>query len=93
MYIYIYTYIQQHIINGARGVSPSNYPGFFLDMTVTPIYDVISASLKQHGDNEYKKIYDDFNEFFWSPSCMRFKIHDSVDLESRDFMEVIYTNT
>jgi callose synthase len=71
--------MQEHIINSSRGVSPSTYPGFFLDMVVTPIYDVVAASLKIHGDNEFKKIYDDFNEFFWSPSCIRYRIHDSVE--------------
>jgi callose synthase len=71
--------MQEHIINSSRGVSPSTYPGYFLDMVVTPIYDVIAESLKKHGDNEFKKTYDDFNEFFWSPSCMRFKIHDSAE--------------
>ena len=71
--------MQEHIINSSRGVSPSTYPGYFLDMVVTPIYDVIAESLKKSGDNQFKKTYDDFNEFFWSPSCMRFKIHDSVE--------------
>ena len=71
--------MQEHIINSSRGVSPSTYPGYFLDMVVTPIYDVIAESLKKHGDNEFKKTYDDFNEFFWSPSCMRYKIHDNLD--------------
>jgi 1,3-beta-glucan synthase subunit FKS1, domain-1 len=71
--------MQEHIINSSRGVSPSTYPGYFLDMVVTPIYDVIAESLKKSGDNEYKKTYDDFNEFFWSPSCMRYKIHDNAE--------------
>ena len=71
--------MQEHIINSSRGVSPSTYPGYFLDMVVTPIYDVIAASLKKSGDNEFKKTYDDFNEFFWSPSCMRYRIHDTAD--------------
>ena len=68
--------MQEHIINCSRGHHPYAYPGFFLDMVVSPIYDVVAASLKQHGDHEYKKTYDDFNEFFWSPSCMRYRIHD-----------------
>ena len=71
--------MQEHIINSSRGVSPSTYPGYFLDMVVTPIYEVIAASLKKSGDNEFKKTYDDFNEFFWSPSCMRYRIHDTAD--------------
>ena len=71
--------MQEHIINNSRGASPSTYPGFFLDMVVTPIYDVIATSLKSHGDHDQKKIYDDFNEFFWSPSCMRYRIHEVAD--------------
>ena len=71
--------MQEHIINSSRGVSPSTYPGYFLDMVVTPIYEVIAASLKKSEDNEFKKTYDDFNEFFWSPSCMRYRIHDTAD--------------
>ena len=59
-------------------------------MVVTPIYDVIAESLKKHGDNEFKKTYDDFNEFFWSPSCMRYKIHDSV--EDAEIGAVLYNN-
>ena len=76
--------MQEHIINTSRGHHPYTYPGFFLDMVVSPIYDVVSASLKTHGDHELKKTYDDFNEFFWSPACMRYRIHDdfSEDPES-----------
>jgi hypothetical protein len=48
-------------------------------MVVTPIYDVIAGSLKKNCDNEHKKTYDDFNEFFWSPVCLRFKTHDSAE--------------
>jgi callose synthase len=71
--------MQEHVFNSSRGVFPSTYPGYFLDMVVTPIYDVVSSSLKKSCDNEYKKTYDDFNEFFWSPACMRFKIHDNIE--------------
>ena len=52
------------------------YPGYFLDMVVTPIYEVISSSFKKSGDNETKMIYDDFNEFFWSPQCLQFRIFE-----------------
>jgi hypothetical protein len=66
-------------MNRSRGISPNTYPGFYLDMVVTPIYDVIAGSLKKNCDNEHKKTYDDFNEFFWSPVCLRYKTHDSAE--------------
>lgn len=71
--------IQEHMRNCSRGISPNIYPGFYLDMVVTPIYDVVAASLKKNCDTEHKKTYDDFNEFFWSPACLKFKTYDSAE--------------
>lgn len=51
------------------------YPGYFLDMVVTPIYDVVSKSLKSGGDHCDRKTYDDFNEFFWSSDCFQYAHH------------------
>ena len=82
--------MQENIFNISRGISPTTYPGYYLDMVVTPIYDIIASSMKKSGDNEYKKTYDDFNEFFWSPSCLKYKIHDNTeDLESGDVIQGI----
>lgn len=79
--------MQEHMLNTSRGVSPSTYPGYYLDMVVTPMYEVVAASLRRNEDNEHKKTYDDFNEFFWSPSCMRYQIHDgSGDAETGTFI-------
>jgi hypothetical protein len=59
------------------------YPGYFLDHVVTPIYEVIATALRSKGDHEHRKTYDDFNEFFWSPKCLRFSLSDysKEDLE------------
>eukprot|EP01041_Mallomonas_annulata_P000789 gene789-1528_t len=54
----------------------SLYPGFYLDMVVTPIYDVVAASMKSKGDHIHKKMYDDFNEFFWSPTSLQYSHRD-----------------
>ncbi|KAJ1401383.1 hypothetical protein B484DRAFT_437833, partial [Ochromonadaceae sp. CCMP2298] len=43
------------------------YPGFYLDMVVTPLFEVISSAMKKGGDHRERKTYDDFNEFFWAP--------------------------
>lgn len=55
---------------------PGRYPGFYLDMVVTPLYDVVAEALKGHGDHIIKKTYDDFNEFFWDPSCILYSVHE-----------------
>jgi hypothetical protein len=54
----------------------SRYPGYFLDMVITPMYDAIAAGMKGGSDHNERKTYDDFNEFFWSPSCLSYSIHD-----------------
>ena len=54
---------------------PGRYPGFYLDMVVTPLYEVVAESLKGHGDHRLTKTYDDFNEFFWDPQCLLYSVH------------------
>ena len=56
--------MEEHIINSSRGVSPSTYPGYFLDMVVTPIYDVIAESLKKHVIMSSKKLMMILMNFF-----------------------------
>ena len=34
------------------------------------------------GDHASRKTYDDFNEFFWSPSCLQYAHHHAVIEES-----------
>jgi len=58
------------------------YPGYFLDMVVTPMYDVVAAQLKSGGDHADKKTYDDFNEFFWSQDCLKYRIFEDFEEDS-----------
>jgi callose synthase len=60
------------------------YPGYFLDHVITPIYEVMATALQKKTDHEGRKTYDDFNEFFWSPSCLRYEIIHSK-LDSNEF--------
>lgn len=51
---------------------PGRYPGFYLDMVITPLYEVVAKAIKTaHG-----MTYDDFNEFFWSPHCLEYELHN-----------------
>lgn len=56
------------------GDTPNLYGGYFLDHVVTPIYEVVTRKKKRGGgsDHQYKLNYDDFNEFFWTPTCLIF---------------------
>lgn len=56
----------------------NKYPGFFLDMVITPLYEVVARSLTKNVDHCERKIYDDFNEFFWSPTCLKYRLYDIV---------------
>lgn len=59
-------------------VNKEMYPGYFLDMVVTPIYEVVAAGLSKKGDHNDKKTYDDFNEFFWDAKCLAYRLVDHV---------------
>ena len=71
--------MEDHLSLAAKKHFASNnvvfYPGYFLDMVVTPIYDVVCKSLKSGGDHSDHKTYDDFNEFFWSSDCLQYAHH------------------
>lgn len=68
----------EHIENQSniKNIQNDSYPGFFLDMCITPIYEVVSKSLNNNSDHNHRKTYDDFNEFFWSTSCLRYRIYN-----------------
>lgn len=57
------------------GVKRQVYHGYYLDMTVTPMYNTVQSAMRGPGDHKDKKTYDDFNEFFWSPECLRYPHH------------------
>lgn len=58
------------------GDTPNLYGGYFLDHVVTPIYEVVTRKQGTKGrrstDHAGKLNYDDFNEFFWTPTCLVF---------------------
>jgi len=55
------------------------YAGHFLDHVVTPIYKIVCKSMKSSTDHQEKRNYDDYNEFFWSPNCLRYSYSTSAD--------------
>jgi hypothetical protein len=46
------------------------FPGHFLDHTVSPLYKVVKNASAVKKDHPFKRNYDDFNEFFWTPECL-----------------------
>lgn len=83
--------MQEHIErkysgNGQLQGAPK-YPGFFLDMVVTPMYEVVAEAMKKPSDHFDKMTYDDFNEFFWSPSCLMYSLYpmDEAALEDSGY--------
>ena len=82
--------MQEHISRQGRS-TPTLYPGHFLDMVITPMYEVIAPALANRGDHATKKIYDDFNEFFWSPLCLAYHIHDPMSLDDMEDTEVKFS--
>jgi len=69
----------------------SLYAGYFTDNVVFPIYDILAKSMKSIADHQDKRNYDDFNEFFWSRECLKYRycsIHEDLDIE--DMMNTPY---
>ncbi|GLD91630.1 hypothetical protein PINS_up000163 [Pythium insidiosum] len=57
----------------------SREPGFFLDTVVTPLYNLIQSQMSSRLDHQDRHNYDDFNEFFWNPACLRYDYkHEDV---------------
>lgn len=84
-------YQKQHF-SGVNG----KYPGFYLDMVVTPIYEIIAKSVTKSVDHSERKIYDDFNEFFWSSDCLNCKLRLrplGTSIESAEKVSDEYDNT
>ncbi len=63
---------------GKDGISL--YAGHFLDHVITPIWE---TALNNHSNEDHVKAknYDDFNEFFWSPTCLAYS-YCAADLDS-----------
>lgn len=67
--------MEEHIYQkGSFGATNGKYPGFYLDMVIIPIYEIISKSVTSVVDHAERKIYDDFNEFFWNIDCLKYSL-------------------
>ncbi|CAN0060689.1 unnamed protein product, partial [Hapterophycus canaliculatus] len=78
---FLFHKMMQHNVSMKEGGgdTPNLYGGYFLDHVVTPIYEVVTRKQKRKGrgggrstDHAGKLNYDDFNEFFWTPTCLVF---------------------
>ncbi|CAM9928009.1 unnamed protein product [Heterosigma akashiwo] len=67
--------VREYMVHRGPNVA-ALYPGFYLDHVVAPIYDVVKKAAGSRADHVEKKNYDDFNEFFWSPDCLRYTYRD-----------------
>lgn len=68
--------MEAHVLNKGKTSNPEGkYPGYFLDIVIIPIYEVVSKSMASSEDHASRKIYDDFNEFFWNPICLNYNIY------------------
>ncbi|ETN03000.1 hypothetical protein PPTG_16032 [Phytophthora nicotianae INRA-310] len=58
--------------------------GYFLDTVVTPVYGLLKAEMTSKHDHEDRHNYDDFNEFFWTKSCLKYdyKHEEVIDMTS-----------
>eukprot|EP00904_Undaria_pinnatifida_P012897 jgi/Undpi1/8738/HiC_scaffold_25.g11200.m1 len=69
---------------------PALYGGYFLDHVVTPLYEVITRGKKGRADHDSTRNYDDYNEFFWTPTCLlyvSYRSDDHVHLDEDDAAE------
>ncbi|CEG43044.1 glycosyl family 48 [Plasmopara halstedii] len=59
-------------------------PGYFLDTVVTPVYGLLKGEMTSLFDHEDRHNYDDFNEFFWTSSCLKYdyKHEEVIDMTS-----------
>lgn len=65
------------------------YYGYFLDTVVRPLYEEILAASRLRVDHVDRKIYDDFNEFFWNPDCLQYKIFPVKDGDSLELARAL----
>jgi len=87
MWFLYHKMMEDYILNEGYSATRSLYAGHFVDNVITPIYDVVAKNMKSKSDHIEKRNYDDFNEFFWNRSCLKFQYcseagHDTVDEEN-----------
>eukprot|EP00522_Entomoneis_paludosa_P015389 CAMPEP_0172442256 /NCGR_PEP_ID=MMETSP1065-20121228/2711_1 /TAXON_ID=265537 /ORGANISM="Amphiprora paludosa, Strain CCMP125" /LENGTH=2141 /DNA_ID=CAMNT_0013192053 /DNA_START=185 /DNA_END=6610 /DNA_ORIENTATION=+ len=80
--------MEEYIQSEGYTQTRSLYAGFYVDCVITPIFDIVVKNMKSKKDHEEKRNYDDFNEFFWSRACLKYRYTwedpvDSTDVEAR----------
>ena len=63
----------------------SLYQGYYLDKVIFSIVDVVGRSMRETSkDHVDRRNYDDFNEFFWTSKCLKYKIFIDDDDDDDD---------
>jgi len=65
--------MEEYIQSEGYTQTRSLYAGFFVDCVISPIYDIVLKNMKSKNDHQDKRNYDDFNEFFWSRACLKYR--------------------
>lgn len=68
--------MEEYLVNRYQDDTKSLYAGYFLDHIVSPVWEVVVRHHKVKGDHITARNYDDFNEFFWSPTCLSYSYRD-----------------
>ena len=73
---------------GAAVSSNTNRPpGWFLSKVIAPLYRLMRLEMKKTAESGKPMghtrgcNYDDFNEFFWTPACLKFGYHENQEGE------------
>mmetsp|Transcript_1310 Transcript_1310/g.1888 ORF Transcript_1310/g.1888 Transcript_1310/m.1888 type:complete len:2118 (-) Transcript_1310:113-6466(-) len=73
MWFLYHKMMEDYILSEGYTQTRSLYAGHFVDNVVSPIYEIVSKSMKSKADHPDKRNYDDFNEFFWSRNCLKYR--------------------
>eukprot|EP00562_Extubocellulus_spinifer_P006927 CAMPEP_0178517366 /NCGR_PEP_ID=MMETSP0696-20121128/25651_1 /TAXON_ID=265572 /ORGANISM="Extubocellulus spinifer, Strain CCMP396" /LENGTH=2108 /DNA_ID=CAMNT_0020147789 /DNA_START=313 /DNA_END=6639 /DNA_ORIENTATION=+ len=73
MWFLYHKMMEEYTLSEGYTQTRSLYAGHFVDNVVTPIFDIVGKSMKSKADHPEKRNYDDFNEFFWSRNCLKYR--------------------
>ncbi|KAI2501722.1 1-3-beta-D-glucan synthase [Fragilaria crotonensis] len=78
-------------VHTKRGYSQTRslYAGHYLDNVVGPLYEVVAKNMSSKSDHVDRRNYDDFNEFFWSRNCLKFRYSSEIIAEDGSDVEAI----
>lgn len=89
---FLFHKMMQEAVMYADHDTPTLYAGYFLDHVVTPIYEVVTRG-KKGRDHLATLNYDDYNEFFWTPSCLRYSYREGEAIDGTAAVEDGRTNS